>query len=107
MQLHHEIGPDGTGLLRLAGELTIYHAAELRTALLPLAGGACALVLDLSGVSDVDSAGLQLLLALRRTLAAQGATLHLAGCDGAAADALALYGMADAFPAAPAATMPA
>ena len=103
MQLHHEIQPDGTGLLRLSGELTIYHAAELKAALLPLADEARALVLDLSGVSDIDSAGLQLLLALRRSLAAQGATVQLAGVSGAVADALALYGMAGAMPTVPAA----
>ncbi|MGI4721370.1 MAG: STAS domain-containing protein [Janthinobacterium lividum] len=97
MQLHFEHQADGTGLLRLSGELTIYHAAELKAALLPLADdGAHALVVDLSGVSDIDSAGLQLLLATRRTLAGRGASLRLDGCDGAVGEALALYGMAPA-----------
>jgi anti-anti-sigma factor len=104
MQLHHETRPDGTEALRLAGELTIYHAAELQAALLPLAdaqaNNARDLVLELSGVTDIDSAGIQLLLATRRSLGAHGATLRLAGCGGAVGEALVLYGMADAFAAA-------
>lgn len=97
MQLHHDCLPDGTALLRLAGELTIYHAAELQCALLPLAAEARTLTLDLSGVSDVDSAGIQLLVATRRTLAGNGAALRLHARSDAVGEALALVGMADAF----------
>jgi anti-anti-sigma factor len=100
MQLEHQSLPDGSAALRLSGELTIYHAAALRDALLPLAAEAGAWTLDLSGVTDIDSAGIQVLLAARRTLAVRGAVVRLTACGGAAQDALSLYGMADAFGAA-------
>jgi anti-sigma B factor antagonist len=60
-------------------ELTIVHAAEQREAWLAAAADTSVseLALDLSQVSDVDSAGLQLLLSLHKTLALQGRTLRL------------------------------
>jgi anti-anti-sigma factor len=100
MQLDHHLLPDGSASLRLSGELTIYHAADLKQALLPLAEQAGAWALDLSGVTDVDSAGIQILLAARRTLAARGAALRVTACGAAADAAFSLYGMADAFGAA-------
>ena len=100
MQLEHQLLPDGGATLRLAGELTIYHAADLKHALLPLAAPGGDWALDLSGVTDIDSAGIQVLLAARRTLAARGAQLRLTACGAAAHAAFSLYGMADAFGAA-------
>jgi len=97
MQLEHHPLPDGGAALRLSGELTIYHAAELKEALLPFAADAGAWALDLSGVTDVDSAGVQVLLAARRTLAARGAALRLTACSPAAQAVFSLYGIADAF----------
>ena len=58
----------------ITGELSIYRAAELCQALqawLPqaLACGNDAVYLDLAEVSDMDTAGLQLLLAVQRSAA--------------------------------------
>jgi anti-sigma B factor antagonist len=100
MQLEHHPLPDGSTSLRLSGELTIYHAGDLKQALLPLAEQAGAWALDLSGVTDIDSAGIQVLLAARRTLAARGAMLRLTARSATAHAAFALYGMAHAFGAA-------
>ena len=100
MQLQHEPQPDGGALLRLSGELTIYHATELWQALLALPAGSGDWTLDLSGVTDIDSAGIQILLATRRSLAARGAALRLAASGAATHAAFSLYGMADAFDAA-------
>jgi anti-anti-sigma factor len=100
MELHHEPVPGGGALLRLSGELTIYDAAALKTALLALPAAEGDWSLDLAGVTDVDSAGIQLLLALRRTLAARGAALRVSARSAAMNAALSLYGMADAFDAA-------
>ena len=66
----------------IAGELSIYRAAELCQALqawLPqaLACGDDAVYLDLAEVSDIDTAGLQLLLALQRSAEDAGARLAL------------------------------
>ncbi len=67
---------------RIEGELTIYRAAELRAALkdaldgLP-AGGA--LEIDLAEVTEMDSAGVQLLMSARRTARETRRTLRLQG----------------------------
>jgi anti-anti-sigma factor len=97
MQFDHRPLPDGSASLRLSGDLTIYHAADLKQALLPFAAEGGAWTLDLSGVTDVDSAGIQVLLAARRTLAARGAALRLTACSPAAQAVFSLYGIAAAF----------
>ena len=62
--------PDSTASpdsLQIEGEMTIYRAEELMQALLtPLLSGRH-LQLDLSAVTEIDTAGLQLLLLARRT----------------------------------------
>jgi anti-anti-sigma factor len=73
-------------------ELTIHVAADLQPALQALAaevpaGTDC--LLDLAEVSEFDSAGLQLLLSLRRQLAAQGSALHLRHTRGPVREVLA------------------
>jgi anti-sigma B factor antagonist len=47
-------------------------------------------VLDLSGVTFVDSVGLSMLIGLRRILSARGGSLHLAACSPAVAELLEL-----------------
>ena len=77
--------------LVIDGELSIYRATELRQVLLDWSAQCEAeAVLDLSGVTEMDSAGLQLLLALERTLAQQGQTLQLAALSPAVAEVLTL-----------------
>jgi anti-anti-sigma factor len=56
---------DGIARIALEGELTIYRAAELKETLLPQINGADVIELDLSQVSEIDSAGLQLLVAAK------------------------------------------
>ncbi|RZI84615.1 MAG: anti-sigma factor antagonist [Rubrivivax sp.] len=48
--------------LRIEGEMTIYRAAELKQTLLTALDGATHLELDLHDVTEIDSAGVQLLL---------------------------------------------
>lgn len=55
----------------LEGDLTIYRAAEIKERLIPPISAHRETELDLSGVSEIDSAGLQLLL-----LAAKEARRH-------------------------------
>lgn len=86
-----------TVTLRLAGELTIYRAAELKDALLaPLASGVT-LEIDLAGVTELDTAGLQLLMLAKKTAQAQGAALRLLGHSAAVVDVFELLGMAGWF----------
>lgn len=54
------------------GELTIYQAAELREALLRALGEPGELELDLAGVTEMDAAGLQLVLLARREAGSAG-----------------------------------
>lgn len=82
-----------SSLLRIDGELTIYRAAELaaamKTALAAVADGG-ALDLDLSGVAEMDSAGVQLLLAARRSAAESGRALRLVARSAAVDDVIAI-----------------
>lgn len=87
--------------LALDGELTIYRAAELRATLLgALAAGDGDLHIDIGGVTEVDSAGVQLLLAAQKSARARQRTLRLAGHSDALADVLRLLDL-DAQLAAP------
>lgn len=82
----------------LDGELTITGAAGHHATLLAaLAQPDEALVLDLSEVEACDSAGIQLLLATRRSLAAQGRALRLAGLSDSVVQALRTYGLEAMF----------
>lgn len=79
---------------RLEGALTIVACQDQREALLALVHASEAgLVLDLSAVSACDSAGLQLLLAARKTLAARGAVLSLQAASPVVVEALMTYGL--------------
>jgi anti-sigma B factor antagonist len=68
------------GTLHIEGELTIYRAAELcetlQATLAALPPGAD-LTLGLAGVTEMDSAGVQLLIAARKSAAATGRELQL------------------------------
>jgi anti-anti-sigma factor len=52
--------------LRINGGMTIYQAAELKMLLLNELSNVATLEIDLSAVSEIDTTGLQLLLALKR-----------------------------------------
>jgi anti-anti-sigma factor len=73
---------NATASLALDGELTIYRAAELRdtliSALAALNDGA-ALELNLAEVSELDSAGVQLLMAAKKSAQAAQRDLRLVG----------------------------
>ena len=69
-------------LLALDGELSIYRAAELRETLLQALAGlstGALLELNLAGVSELDSAGVQLLMAAKKSAHATRHALHLVG----------------------------
>jgi anti-sigma B factor antagonist len=54
------------GKLALAGEMTILDAAQIKTALLQALQAAETLEVDLSGVIELDTTGVQLMLMLQR-----------------------------------------
>ena len=96
MPLHIETGEHKTQV-KVSGEMTIYTAAELKQALTPLLYRQQTLELDLSQVSEMDSAGLQLLLAAKKTMQQGGYPLHLVMHSHAVLDALELCQLAAFF----------
>lgn len=69
--------PAGAPVLALTGELSIYQAQELKKTLLDAVQPGATLVLDLSGVTALDTAGVQLLLLAQRSAQAQQGDLHI------------------------------
>lgn len=76
------IDPSG-GVLKLSGELRIEDAGDLRAALFEFVSAAASPVVDLSGVTECDTAALPLLLSAARTTVRQMVTFPLqsAGFD--------------------------
>lgn len=88
-----EPGQGAAACLAVEGEMTIYRAAELKPALLEAVRAQDAPALDLSAVTEFDSAGLQLLLMARREAQRLGKPLHVAGASPAVRDVCALLGL--------------
>lgn len=75
MLTYHASHRDDQASLRLAGALTIYTVAEARREIPMRLQKHKAQCLDLSGLEELDTAGLQLLLWLKRDAAARGINL--------------------------------
>ena len=90
-------------VMHLDGELTIYRAAELKPLILEASSQAGPLEIDLSGVSEIDSAGVQLLMLARRELQALGHALRLVGHSAAVREVFDLLDLAAFFAEAPSA----
>jgi anti-sigma B factor antagonist len=80
-------------LVRLDGEMTIYRAAELLALLKDALSRAAPCTLDLSDVTEIDSAGVQLLIAARRTAAERGCELTLSAHSAPVLEALNVFGL--------------
>ena len=77
--------------LRVQGEMTIYRAGELATSILSkLKKKPSAARLDLSEVTEIDSAGLQILLMANRMAMAAGSRLQLVAPSACVVEVLAL-----------------
>jgi len=81
-------------LLRIEGELTIFRAAELKEVLLATPAPA---EIDLSGVTEIDSAGLQLLMLAKKTAQAQRRELRLVAHSQAVTEVFELLNVAAYF----------
>ena len=80
--------------LRIEGEFTIFRAMELKPVLFaepPVTD------IDLSAVTELDSAGLQLLMLAKKTAVAQGRELRLTGHSEAVIDVFELLNVAAYF----------
>ena len=68
---------DGQPALKLTGVLTIYSAAQARSEVPARLAKQGARVLDLADVEELDTAGVQFLLWLKRDMASRGSELVL------------------------------
>lgn len=80
--------------LRIAGELTIFRAMELKPALL---AEPAVDEIDLSGVTDLDTAGVQLLMLAKKTALAHNRDVRLVGHSPAVLDVFELLNVAAYF----------
>jgi anti-sigma B factor antagonist len=86
-----------TAVLRIEGEMSIYRATELKEALLAPLASASALEVDLSGVTEIDTAGLQLLMLAKIVALARGCELRLLAHSPAVLDVLELLSLTGYF----------
>lgn len=80
--------------IALAGELTVFTAAAVREQLLAALGSAAEIEVDLAQVSEIDSAGVQLLLAAKQEAGALQAELGFTGHSAPVLDILGLCDLA-------------
>ena len=80
--------PKTAQLFKIDSDLTINTARDTAAALLSLLQDKKDLEIDLSAVSEIDSAGLQLLIAAKRAATAAGCQLAFAGHSPAVLDIL-------------------
>ena len=80
------------GCIRLNGELTMHQAEEIRPLLLAaLPTDGTVARLDLSQVGEIDTAGLQLLMAANREVLNRGTKLQIVAVSAAVKDTLELF----------------
>lgn len=86
-------------LLFLDGELTIYRAAEVKDRLLGalVIASSAQVQVNLAGVSEIDSAGVQLLLLAQQTAGTMGRKLLLSAPSPAVCEVFALLNLASHF----------
>ena len=65
--------------LKLDGDVTIGRVAAVREALMGGLERSARLTVDLAGVTDVDTAGLQMIISLQKTAEKQGRLLYITG----------------------------
>lgn len=90
---------DETNRILLAGELTIYAAAELKTRLLDQLQRRETLEIDLAGVGELDCAGVQVMLMLQNEARATGRKLSWSGHSEAVRQQLGTLNLGHAFDA--------
>lgn len=83
--------------LRIEGEFSIYRAAELKPVILQAIEASTVLEIDLSGVAEFDTAGVQLLLLAKRLAAERGHALRLVRHSAVVVDVLQLLDLAAHF----------
>ncbi len=85
----------GRCLLKIDGDLTIYNAAESHESLLAFVDDFKGFEVDMTSVNEIDTAGIQLLLQLKRKAAQEEQSIQLSGCNEQVCDLLDLYQLQD------------
>lgn len=83
--------------LHAEGDMTIYHAAELKPVLLAALEESDKIELDLSAVTELDTSGVQLLMLIKREAVAAGKALKLCGHSAAVLEVFELLGLGGWF----------
>jgi anti-sigma B factor antagonist len=83
---------DEAAVVALAGEIDASSAAAAQQQILPLAGPGARLVLDMSGVTFMSSAGLRMLLSTYRQISANQGRVVLVGLSEELSDTMAMTG---------------
>jgi anti-sigma B factor antagonist len=87
----------GASVIHLEGTLDGSSAAVAQAAIVPLIESGCRLVLDLSGVDFMSSAGLRLMLLIFRQVSAAGGKVAMIGLSEEIRDTMSLTGFLDFF----------
>lgn len=90
MEISHERIGDAQRIL-FTGEMTIYHALEMKHALLDALGTTQELEVNLAAVECIDTVGLQLLYLTKREALRHGKQLHLLHHSPAVREVLDIY----------------
>jgi anti-sigma B factor antagonist len=91
MKLEKKNTGEGRAVVDLEGECTVYVVKELMSELMKEIEQAPQIQLNLSSVSDIDTAGFQLLIYLRREAERRGGRLTVSSMSGAVRSVLSLY----------------
>jgi anti-anti-sigma factor len=81
----------------LDGELTIYTVAATKRRFEEHLRGRRTYNVDLSAVTEIDAAGIQLLLWAKQMAEARGRRFRVTGCSATVAEAIGLLHLGDAF----------
>ncbi|CAD6880178.1 STAS domain protein [Methylomonas albis] len=87
----------GVTHLAIQGELTIYSVLEHKEALFPYLSSAKEIQIDLADVTEIDSAGLQLLMFLKQEAVSRGITFSLSQHSEAVVEVLELLNLSKHF----------
>lgn len=83
--------------LRLEGEMNIYHVNEIKAQVLDALDGPSPLEVDLSGITEVDTAGLQLLILAKREAARLDKNVRFTGHSPAVLEVMDLCNLSGLF----------
>jgi anti-sigma B factor antagonist len=84
-------------VVRLAGEIDATSAAQVQQAVLGLAGPGCKILLDVTRLAYMSSAGLRAMLSISRQITGKKGHLILVGLSEALKDTMSLTGFLDFF----------